>query len=183
MVGGLAASARADITMTFDDPVVIGAQAPGTWYTDRYAPAGFTSPVMFNGDNRLEQTISGADHQSSAFYNTQGYKYDLDPNTTSMSIQLYTPASWSVGVDGVTTRYAGFWGTGFDAGQNVSAYPIIEFANVNGAGEFRFYNSNTGNWTDTALPGRGVRPVPHPGGRASGERHRLQHRRQHHRVL
>lgn len=156
LVGGLAATARADISMNFDAPVVTSAtQAPGVWYTDRYAPAGFTSPVSFNGDNRLEQSIAGADHQTTAFYNTQGYKYDLQPNTTSMSIQLYVPLAWATGASGVTTRYAGFWGTGLDSSANVSAYPIIEFANVNGTGEFRLYNSNTGLWTDTALPSSG----------------------------
>jgi len=156
LVGGLAATARADISMNFDDPVVTsGTQAPGVWYTDRYAPAGFTSPVLFAGDNRLQQTISGAAHQSTAFYNTQGYKYDLQPNTTSMSIQLYVPQAWAAGDAGVTTRYAGFWGTGVDSTASVSAYPIVEFANVNGTGEFRLYDSNTGLWTDTTLPGAG----------------------------
>ena len=83
-------------SFNFDNAVVTGStQAPGTWYTDRFAPAGFESQVMFGGDNRLKQTISATDSEagrpsgfSSSFYNTQGRKYDLNPGTTSMSIEI-----------------------------------------------------------------------------------------------
>jgi hypothetical protein len=77
-----AAAVQADQTFDFNTPVVTGAtQAPGVWYTDRYAPAGFSSPDFFDGDNRLLHSISAADSAtnrpgafSSAFYNTQGRK-------------------------------------------------------------------------------------------------------------
>ena len=74
---GLGTLANAQ-TFTFGTPVTTGnSQAAGTWYTDRYAPAGFTAPVSFMGGNRLKQTILSADSVNnrpgaypSAFYNT-----------------------------------------------------------------------------------------------------------------
>ncbi len=131
MLFGAAAGANAaPITMqTFDsDPVLSGSQAPGTWYTDRFAPAGFESEV-FKGDARLAHTVvdsDGADSRSgsfsSAFYNTQGRKYDT-PGATELSIDFYMDPAFA----NEPGRIAGLWGTGFDAGGAVSAYPIIEF--------------------------------------------------------
>src|ERR1700712_509629 len=100
---------------TFDSPVsTSSSQAAGSWYTDRYAPSGFTAPVSFGGDNRLQETISSADGANSrpgsftsSFYNTQGRKYDLDAGVTSMSIDLYVDSSWA----STGRRMAGFWGT------------------------------------------------------------------------
>src|SRR5687767_6673901 len=84
-------------TETFDNAITLSpTQAAGTWYTDRYAPAGFASQVVFMGDERLQQTISAADSGnarpgafSSSFYNTQGRKFDLAPATSSASIDLF----------------------------------------------------------------------------------------------
>lgn len=137
---------------TFDSNPAIGAvMAPGVWYTDRYAPAGFAS-AFFDGDNRLKHSISAADCEScrpmgfnSAFYNTQGRKYDtLGGN--AMSIELYVPAAWAT----TGKRMAGFWGTGFDASNAVSLYPIIEFTSDTGTPRFRAYNN--GVWIDLGLP-------------------------------
>jgi hypothetical protein len=151
---GLGTLANAQ-TFTFDTPVTTGnSQAAGTWYTDRYAPAGFTAPVSFMGDNRLKQTISSADAQTvpNQFYNTQGRKYDLDAGTNSMSIDLFIPTAW--GTNG--ERGAGFWGTAFDGTNNISAYPIIEFTSntaADGSGaRFRAYNVNDGTWNSLGLP-------------------------------
>ncbi|MFZ2898092.1 MAG: right-handed parallel beta-helix repeat-containing protein [Saprospiraceae bacterium] len=132
------------------DPVV-GAQAPGVWYTDRYAPAGFVRE-NFGGNDRLKHSISAADCQScrppsysSAFYNTQGRKYDI-AGTTAMSIQLYVPASWA----STGRRMAGFWGTAFDNLNTVSFYPIIEFASEGGVPQFRAWNGS--GWVGMGLP-------------------------------
>jgi hypothetical protein len=148
------------LSLTFDTPVTTSpTQAAGVWYTDRYAPAGFTSPVLFAGDNRLQQTISAADSAdlrpggfSDGFYNTQGRKYDLDPGTTSMSIDLYIPTSFTTS----GLRGAGFWGTAFDATNVISAYPIIEFTSntdTDGSGaRFRGWDVTTGGWINMGLP-------------------------------
>ncbi len=155
LVAGL--TNRADAVLaTFDSPVTLGtSQAPGVWYTDRYAPAGFVSPVSFDGDNRLQQSISAADGAnsrpgsfSSTFYNTQGRKYDLDIDTAKLSIDLYIADGWQ----STGNRMAGLWGTGFDAGNSVSAYPIIEFTSDSATPRFRSYDVNTGDWMDMGLP-------------------------------
>lgn len=155
----LGAGANAQ-SSTFDTPVSTGAsQAAGVWYTDRYAPAGFTSPVNFMGDNRLKQTIASADGAnnrpgafSSAFYNTQGRKYDVNAGTNSISIDLFVASDWA----STGRRMAGLWGTGFDNTNSVSAYPILEFTSntdADGSGaRFRSYDSNLGTWTNLGLP-------------------------------
>jgi hypothetical protein len=133
--------------MTFDDAVVTGpSAAPGVWYTDRYAPAGFTNE-NFGGENVLKQTISAADGASSrpsgfsaAFYNTQGRKLDAPTGATSLSIDLYIDASWT----DTSRRYAGLWGTAFDGGGTITAYPIIEF----GEGFLRYWNGS--GWVNTS---------------------------------
>jgi len=145
---------QADQIFDFSTPVVTGAsQAPGVWYTDRYAPAGFSSPVSFGGDDRLEQSISTADGASSrpgafssSFYNTQGRKYDLEAATVKMSIELFVPAPWQ----STGSRMAGFWGTAVDGTNAVSAYPIVEFTSE-GTPRFRGFEGD-GSWIDLGLP-------------------------------
>lgn len=141
---------------TFDDPITLAAsQTAGTWYTDRYAPAGFESGVFFDGDYRLKHSIGAADgassrpgSYSSAFYNTQGRKYDLPTSTTYMKIDLYVDASWETS----GRRMAGLWGTGVDGFDTISAYPIVEFISDGTTGEFRAYNTTDGTWFSMGLP-------------------------------
>ena len=144
-------------SMAFDaNPTLSASQAPGVWYTDRYAPAGFVSE-NFDGDNRLKHSIDASDCKTcrpggfvTDFYNTQGRKYDLAPGTRRMSIDLYVPAAWET----TGRRMAGFWGTGYDAGSTVSWYPIIEFTSTSdGSGVARFRVYNNGVWEDMGLPG------------------------------
>jgi hypothetical protein len=141
---GLAAtSASAVVIDTFDvNPTLSATQAPGVWYTDRYAPAGFQS-AFFDGDNRLRHTIDAADGANSrpgsfsgAFYNTQGRKFDLPASTGEMSIDLYVPADWASS----DRRMAGLWGTGFNAGNAISFYPIIEFSSDTATPRFQAWN-------------------------------------------
>ena len=143
-------------TFTFDDPVVTGSsQAPGVWYTDRYAPAGFTSPVAFGGDNRLQQSISAADGAnsrpsgySSSFYNTQGRKYDVLPGSYALSIDLYIPSDWAT----TGRRMAGIWGTAVDASDTISAFPIVEFTSDGTGARFQGWDSSGGSWMSLGLP-------------------------------
>jgi len=153
------ASASAGFINTFDDPVTLAAtQTPGAWYTDRYAPAGFASGIAFGGDDRLQVQISAADCAtcrppafSSAFYNTQGRKYDIPGGTASMSIDLFVDASWENTPD---RRWAGFWGTAFDSANAVTGFPIIEFTTLTteGTGVPRFRAWDDGVWVDLGLP-------------------------------
>ncbi|HRP61744.1 MAG TPA: cohesin domain-containing protein [Phycisphaerales bacterium] len=142
--------------MTFDsNPTLSPTQAPGVWYTDRYAPFGFVSE-FFDGDNRLKHSIDASDCSpcrggsfTGAFYDTQGRKYDI-AGTTSMSIELYVPADWAT----TDRRMAGFWGTAFNAGNVVSLYPIVEFTSDGSNPRFRVWPADPigGGWVDLGLP-------------------------------
>ncbi|MBY0312688.1 MAG: HYR domain-containing protein, partial [Phycisphaerales bacterium] len=114
-------------------PTLSATQAPGVWYTDRYAPAGFTSgPVP--GGTGLVHSISSADSSAnrppafnSTFYSTQGRKFDIDmPAGFKLGIDLYVPGSWATDI-----RRADIWGTAFDAQNAISGFPIIGFTSFN----------------------------------------------------
>jgi len=135
--GGLGAGARADITMTFDDPVAYG---PGGWQVDRFAPNSFASTV-FQADHRLLQVIDGNDAQANSFYNTQGRSFDLEAGTQSMSIQLYVPQNWETATG--DRRFAGFWGVSPQSSGSDLSYPIIEFAKIGSEVGFRFWDTST----------------------------------------
>lgn len=128
---------------SFDaDPTLSDTQAPGSWYVDRYAPAGFSSQD-FMGDHRLAHEITasdGADNRpssfSSTFYNTQGRKYDT-AGANRISIDLFFDAAFETG-----GRLGGFWGTAFDAADAITAYPIIDYFGT-GTGQdagFRYWD-------------------------------------------
>jgi hypothetical protein len=130
---------------TFDTP-------PVGWITDRYQPAGFTSPVVFDGDNRLEHTISSADGASgrpsgfsSSFYNTQGMQRANPGGTNVLSVDMFV----SSGMLADTGRVSGLWGVGFDPAHVVSAYPIVELFN----GGFQGWDDANGWVSMGALPG------------------------------
>jgi hypothetical protein len=161
-LGGLAAPARA-VLYTFDAPVVVGAQAPGVWYTDRYAPAGFANGTL-GPENVLLQTIDQADSLAnrpgsfnSTFYNTQGRKLDAPAATQNLSVDLFVAAGYGA----LENRVAGLWGTAVDAGNAITAYPIIEYTTGPNdlltnpddtivGNRFRAYDVITGEWHSLA---------------------------------
>ncbi len=143
LVLGAGAAQAASTVETFDT-------SPSGWYADRYAPAGFDAPVSFMGDNRLALSISAADSQngrpgsySSPFYNTQGMKHDNPAGTVYTAIDMFL----SVPDLSTTNRVFGLWGTAFDNADNITSYPIIEYAN----GGFRGWGPS--GWTEYGLPG------------------------------
>lgn len=149
---GLVAPAQAGLINTFDNPgdvVLSPTQSPGTWYTDRYAPAGFAAGQSGGGRTGvLALTLSAADGGtsrpssfSSAFYNTQGRKFDLASGTTSLFIDLYVPAAGTAG-----GRYAGLWATA-TSGSGPLQFPILEAAN----GGFQVWDPVNGGFT--TIPG------------------------------
>ncbi len=134
----------------FDSAVATGAsQAPGVWYVDRYAPAGFAS-VDFDGDDRLALTLSASDNsagrgsQSAIFYATQGRKFDI-AGANFIEVEFYLDPVLAA----EPGRIAGVWGTGVDAGGGISAYPILEL----NAGTLQGYDVSTGGWFELGLPG------------------------------
>lgn len=117
-------AAAAAQTMGFDfsvpPQISAGGEAPLEWYTDRYAPVGFSATGGI-----LTESVSPSGFQSPTpnFANTQGNKFDLLAGTTSVSIEIYVPSTWEL----LPERLAGFWVTAFDSGYAVGDYPIIEF--------------------------------------------------------
>jgi hypothetical protein len=151
-----AAQKRILIKNDFSQAVTTGvSQAAGVWYTDRYAPNGFSSPVAFGGGDRLLQSINSSDGAnmrpgafSGSFYNTQGRKYDLGTATDYAEIKLFVPADWATS----NKRMAGFWGTGYNILNNLSnAYPIVEFSSDGGVPRFQVW-TGTGGWVNIGLP-------------------------------
>jgi hypothetical protein len=131
-------AAAATFLDTYDTaPVLSPTQAPGAYYTDRYAPAGFAN-AFFMGDNRLKLRLSVADGAvnrtggfSSSFYNTQGRKYDT-PGAVYASIEMFISNDFL----SVPARIGGLWGTAVNGLNAIVHYPIIEFAN----GGFQVWN-------------------------------------------
>lgn len=135
-------ASAASVTNTFDTP-------PSGWTVDRYAPAGFSSPVFFNGDNRLQETISSSDGAnnraaaySSSFYDTQGMAHANPAGTIYESIDLYVSTSMLSDPN----RVAGIWGVGYDATNSISLYPILELA----GGQFQGWDN--GSFVSMGLP-------------------------------
>ncbi len=95
-------------------------EVPLQWYTDRYAPAGFSA-----ASGVLSESVSPSGFQTPtpSFSNTQGNKFDLLAGTNSVSIELYVPTTWEL----LNERMGGFWVTAFDSTYAVGDYPIIEF--------------------------------------------------------
>jgi len=143
LTGGLTTPATAGVINTFDtagDVITSPTQVPGTWYTDRYAPAGFAAGSIGGGRNGvlalgISSTDSGNSRPnafSTAFYNTQGRKFDLAAGTTSLFIDMFVPTGFD------SSRYAGLWGTAVNVANTVSTFPIVEFAD----GGFRTWNGS-----------------------------------------
>jgi hypothetical protein len=120
-----AGAAQAQVSNNFSGPVTTGpTDAPGVWYTDRFAPSQF-----FTSGGTLHENLAGTDFQGAgSFSNTQGRALDLTPGTVSMSIDLFVSQDY-VGTDG---RLAGFWGVAQDAVPEISAYPLIELTDEGG---------------------------------------------------
>jgi hypothetical protein len=127
-----AVAAGQTYTFNFATPVVLApTETLGAWYPDRYPPCGFSSPAVAPDGalNSLDESICASDAQPTGapaadnFYNTQGRKYDMPANITTVSIELYVPISWA----SLNRRMAGFWGTVDDNTNAVGDYPIIEF--------------------------------------------------------
>ncbi len=144
--------------LDFSSPLVLSnTQATGTWYTDRYNPFGFAAQSIAPDatPNTLRESIDATDGESvrpfpfnNSFYNTQGRKYDLIDGTQAIEIDLFIPVSFGAS----NKRNAGMWATGFDAGDNISAFPIIEFTHDGGTPRFRVWESGTGVWVDLGVP-------------------------------
>ncbi|MBL7805895.1 MAG: right-handed parallel beta-helix repeat-containing protein, partial [Saprospiraceae bacterium] len=137
---------------TFDvNPVLSPTNVDGAWYPDRYPPAGFSSGTI-GGSNALKISISAADGAqnrppaySGQFYNTQGRKLNqCGKCVTSVKGDIWIPADWAT-----KHRRTDMWATAFDISDAISDYPIIGFANVDGASPTLRYWDGTA-WVNVA---------------------------------
>ncbi len=145
----IATGASAQEAMPGFETVITGeTQAPGVWYTDRYAPNSFENVGTFQGrDDVLAVGLVEEDHQSESWWNYHGRKYDTSiTGSFTISADLWLDESWALGSNGY--RAPSIWGAAVDGGGEISAYPIIGFSNSSGAGMFRGYEVNTGAWID-----------------------------------
>lgn len=126
-----------------------GYYGENAWTTDRAEPNSFAI-----ADGVLAQTITGPNTDlTSDFYATQGKQHVLPEGTTSMSIDLKIPEDWlEPSNDDKDTRWAGFWGVAKDSNDNISGYPIIEFAIRDGqAGFYGWETEGEGGWPQEAF--------------------------------
>ena len=129
-------------------PVLSATNVDGAWYPDRYQPAGFVADA-----GRLKISISAADGAqlrpggfSGAFYNTQGRKFNqCGKCVTVVKGDIYIPADWAT-----KHRRTDMWATVFDNADAVSGFPILGFANIDGASPtLRYWDDGTG-WVNVA---------------------------------
>lgn len=152
------------IAFNFSTPIATsGTETPGTWYTDRFAPCLFSSmeTAPDGTKNTLEESICASNFQTPApsFYNTQGRKYDLVANTSSISINLYVPSAWAT----TQERLAAVWATAANStGVVGNDYAIIEFQGPTTAsspvGPGEYPNASVAGfygWDNTANSGNG----------------------------
>lgn len=144
--GGFAVPAQAvDITPDF-------ANVPTGWTTDRYEPDVFANVGAYEGRNDVlqigiheDQGSANRGGQSSTFYNTHGRKHAAVGGTGDrLSADLYVESAWSEGGSGAIR--SDIWGVLTD-GSGVTGYPIIGFANFDGAARFRVWDLADG-WVD-----------------------------------
>ena len=153
-------AASADLVPSFSTVTTGPSQASATWYTDRYAPAGFANVgTQFGRSDVLGIDIKSADRQGSrppayggGFYNTQGRKYDVTATgVVTASADLYVFSDWRSATDSGYRR-TDMWGT-LTTGNSLApvdasfVYPIIGFSNFGGAARFRGWDSDVG-WVD-----------------------------------
>lgn len=152
LVSASLAQAQTNVTPNF-------ASGVGSFYTDRYAPAGFGVANGVQGRNDVLQIdinattdlASRPNAYQSSFYNTQGKKTDVNTaGSWLFQSDVFVDQSWSDANNGY--RRTDMWATATDNAQftSVSAYPIVGFTNYGGAARFRGYDVNSGLWLDFA---------------------------------
>ena len=113
------------------------------WTVDRTAPSGGSGKATFMGREALQLNVSQLSSNPDNFNRYEGLVKNI---TASNSIKgdLYVDAGWPSSVR------AGIWGGGYDASNNVSSYPIIEF-NRSVASNWRIFDSNGAGWRDVVV--------------------------------
>ncbi|MBK8633761.1 MAG: right-handed parallel beta-helix repeat-containing protein [Saprospiraceae bacterium] len=128
------------------------ANVDGAWYPDRYRPAQFISDA---GNLKISiNAVDGAQLRpspfASAFYNTQGRKFNqCGKCVTIAKADLYIPSDWAT-----KFRRSDLWATVYNSANAISFYPIIEFRNVTSNNPNLAYWNGTA-WTELGPPSNG----------------------------
>lgn len=136
----------------FSNPITLApSDVDGAWYPDRYPPFAFES----NGGNLKISinAIDGAQNRppaySTAFYNTQGRKYNnCGRCVNKVTSRIFVPSDWQT-----KKRRSDLWATAYDVSNSISAYPILGYRNVDGAsGNFFYFDVILGIWVASTEP-------------------------------
>lgn len=149
LVQPLAAAQIAGAAVSYTNIAFTAAEVSSNWSQDRALPTGGYSSIAFGSrSNVLAMNFNkdAANMSGSGFYQTEGLKRATG-TSTALKADLYVDADWIT--SGKTVR-AGLWGTGKNASNATSAYPIIEFT-TDGHTGWRTYNTLTGAWNTSAV--------------------------------
>lgn len=134
--------------------------ATAAWSVDRFAPQVFTLGNGIDGRNNVISIgVTPSGYQGSgSFYDYQGMTTPIDPVGTipsasqEISMDLFVPAAFGSLTNGFVST--SLWSRVDQVNsddESTAWYPIVDFTNVNGSGEFRYWNSTLG-WQDLFAP-------------------------------
>jgi hypothetical protein len=157
VVGAAAAAAAQNVVPNF------GTTVPGSWSQDRYLPTTFSLTNNTHGRNNVlnigitsaGDLLNRPSGYQYTFYNTQGEgtAVGTGPGSYSLIADLWVNASWATDAAGSNNSVrTDMWGVAVNSANNPYDYPIIGFSNYSGAGLFRGYNVNTGDWINFSNP-------------------------------
>ncbi len=131
---------------TYLDPFT--ASEVATWTADRTFPSGgVESLASFAGRTDVLKMSIDKDERSTinSFHYTEGIQKQLSP-TKELGIDMYVDGGW----EAIDVR-SGLWGVASD-GDDITAYPIIEFSTKRGDNStgWRFWNGT--GWVNVTTP-------------------------------
>lgn len=123
------------------------------WIVDRSQPAGFET-VKTDGKDAIKITIDSPVN-SSSFYNTQGYKKQVNSNSSNWTVSSSLYVSNDM-MDSNNKRGTGLWVSAKDKSGEIQAYPIIVFKNGDGnASGWYYFDDENGGYTKVGNAGAG----------------------------
>lgn len=142
----IAGTAAAVGVVEYDEVPLTQAEIDDNWIVDRAVPSGGFESVSFDGRADVLEMRVDPDNRSdgSAFFYTEGLQRQT-PGASALRAELYVDPAW----EGEEVR-AGLWGVGHLESGVRSAFPIIEYHQVDGSIGWRVWDSDPGVW------------IPHP---------------------
>lgn len=113
------------------------------WVVDRTDPTGGKSIETFAGRTAIKLGVNASLASSDPFYKYEGIKRTIGQQD-SIKADLYLDSDWLT-----KDVSAGIWAVGRDAGDVISAYPIVAF--TKSANAWRIWDSTTGTWLTSTV--------------------------------